>query len=249
MSWRTLPRLAAPLLLIALLWEGAVLGFGISPFYLPPLRQVLGAIAALWPAYQSAFLVTLAEATAGFAMGALVGIAGGIAFAHLPRLRRMVLPLFVVSQTVPVIAFGAIVVLWFGNTLAAKAAIAFYLTFFPVTVNTLAGIEAVDPRQVALLRSFGAGSRELLWKLRLPAALPRIFTALRLSAPLALAGAIVGEWFGATQGVGAMLLAALFNEQVVAIWAAILAAAAVGSALFALVALAERALVFWREEL
>jgi len=102
---------------------------------------------------------------------------------------------------------------------------------------------------VALLRSFGAGQGVVMRKLLLPAALPRIFTALRLSASLALAGAIVGEWFGATRGVGAMLLAAMFNEQIVSLWASILVAAAVGGTLFATVALAERAMVFWREEL
>jgi NitT/TauT family transport system permease protein len=242
-------RLVLPLLLLAALWEGAVALLHISPFYLPPLRQVLGAIHALWPAYAQAFMVTLGEAVVGFVAGALVGVASAAAFHHARWLRDMLFPLFIASQTVPVIAFGAIVVLWFGNTLMAKAAIAFYLTFFPVTVNALAGMEAVDPRQVALLRSFGASRRDIWWKLLLPSALPRIFTALRLSAGLALAGAIVGEWFGASIGVGAMLLAALFNEQVVAMWAAILAAAAVGGTIFGVVALVEARLVFWRDEL
>jgi NitT/TauT family transport system permease protein len=244
-----LGRLLAPLLLLAALWEGAVALLHISPFYLPPLRQVLAAIYTLGPAYGQAFLVTLGEAVVGFVAGALVGVVSAAAFHHARWLRDMLFPLFVASQTVPVIAFGAIVVLWFGNTLLAKAAIAFYLTFFPVTVNALAGIEAVDPRHVALLRSFGASRRDIWWKLLLPSALPRIFTALRLSAGLALAGAIVGEWFGASVGVGAMLLAALFNEQVVAMWAAILSAAAVGGAIFGVVALAEARLVFWRDEL
>ncbi len=246
---RALGRLLLPLLLLAALWEGAVALLHISPFYLPPLRQVLGAVHALWPAYGQAFMVTLGEAVVGFIAGGLVGVVSAAAFHHARWLRDMLFPLFVASQTVPVIAFGAIIVLWFGNTLLAKAAIAFYLTFFPVTVNALAGIEAVDPRQIALLRSFGASRRDIWWKLLLPSALPRIFTALRLSAGLALAGAIVGEWFGASVGVGAMLLAALFNEQVVAMWAAILTAAAVGGAIFGVVALAEARLVFWRDEL
>ena len=161
----------------------------------------------------------------------------------------MFFPLFIVSQTVPVIAFGAIVVLWFGNTLLAKAAIAFYLTFFPVTVNTLVGLTSVDERQVALLRSFGATTRQFLWTLRFPAALPRIFVALRLSAALALVGAMVGEWFGATTGIGVMLLQAMFDEQVPALWASILSAAVLGTALYAVVAAAEKRLVFWKEEL
>jgi NitT/TauT family transport system permease protein len=245
----TLLRAGLPILLLFALWEAAVVGLSINPFYLPSLRLVFAALQTSGAFYLDAYLVTLAEAVMGFFVGGLVGVASGVIFARAPRIREMILPIFIVSQTVPVIAFGAIIVLWFGNTLLAKAVIAFYLTFFPVTINTLAGITAVDPRQVALLRSFGASPRALLWKLLLPSALPRIFTALRLSASLALAGAIVGEWFGATRGVGAMLLAAMFNEQIVALWAAILVAAAVGGTLFALVALAEHVLVFWREEI
>jgi len=242
-------RAALPILLLFALWEAAVVGLAIDPFYLPSIRVVAAAMQVQSGSYLDAYLVTLAEAALGFAMGGLVGVASALLFTRLPMVKDMVLPIFIVSQTVPVIAFGAIVVLWFGNTLMAKAAIAFYLTFFPVTINTLAGIAAVDARQVALLRSFGAGQGAVMRKLLLPAALPRIFTALRLSASLALAGAIVGEWFGATRGVGAMLLAAMFNEQIVSLWASILVAAAVGGTLFATVALAERAMVFWREEL
>ncbi len=242
-------RAALPILLLFALWEAAVIGLAIDPFYLPSIRVVAAAMQAQAPFYLDAYLVTLSEAALGFAMGGLVGVGSALLFTRLPVVKDMVLPIFIVSQTVPVIAFGAIVVLWFGNTLMAKAAIAFYLTFFPVTINTLAGIAAVDPRQVALLRSFGARQVAIMRKLLLPSALPRIFTALRLSASLALAGAIVGEWFGATRGVGAMLLASMFNEQIVSLWASILVAAAVGGTLFAAVALAERAMVFWREEL
>ncbi len=245
----TVLRAALPILLLFALWEAAVVGLAIDPFYLPSIRVVAAAMQAQSAFYLDAYLVTLSEAALGFAMGGLVGVGSALLFTRLPMVKDMVLPIFIVSQTVPVIAFGAIVVLWFGNTLMAKAAIAFYLTFFPVTINTLAGIAAVDARQVALLRSFGAGQGAIMRKLLLPAALPRIFTALRLSASLALAGAIVGEWFGATRGVGAMLLAAMFNEQIVSLWASILVAAAVGGTLFAAVALAERAMVFWREEL
>ena len=242
-------RATLPILLLFGAWESVVVGLAIDPFYLPSLRAVFAALQVSAPFYFDAYLVTLTEAATGFAMGGLVGVASGVLFALAPRVKDMMLPIFIVSQTVPVIAFGAIVVLWFGNTLLAKAAIAFYLTFFPVTINTLAGIAAVDARQVALMRSFGAGPGVIVRKLLLPSALPRIFTALRLSASLALAGAIVGEWFGATRGVGAMLLAAMFNEQIVSLWASILVAAAVGGTLFAAVALAEGALVFWREEI
>ncbi|WP_198383231.1 ABC transporter permease [Roseomonas sp. KE2513] len=188
-----LGRLVLGIVIAAAVWEGAVLALGIRPEYLPRLSAILSTIVATPEAYVAGFLRTLLETLIGFAAGVAVGVLNGILFLRAPVLRDMLFPIFVVFQTVPVIAFGALVVLWFGNTLLAKAVIAFYLTFFPVTVNTLLGLRSVDPRQIALLRSFGATGRQLLLRLMLPAALPQIFVALRLGASLSLVGAIVGE--------------------------------------------------------
>ncbi len=236
------------LLAAGLVWEGAVRGFGIRPATLPRLSTIFTAIAATPGAYIDGFLRTLEETLIGFVAGALVGVLNGVAFFRWPLLRDMLFPIFVVSQTIPVIAFGALVVLWFGNTLLAKAVIAFYLTFFPVTVNTLLGLQSVDPAQVALLRSFGASGAALMRRLRLPAAMPQIFVALRLGASLSLVGAIVGEWFGDTTGLGVLLLQAMYAENVVGLWAAILCAAVLGTGFYAGVAGAERRLVFWGAE-
>jgi NitT/TauT family transport system permease protein len=236
-------------LILALLWEGATRVFKISPFYLPPLSVVIETIAEYTGDFLAAALRTLTETLIGYVAGILVGVASGALFFQLRLLRELFFPLFIVSQTIPVIAFGAIIVMVFGNTLAAKAIIAFYLTFFPVTVNTLAGLSTVKHDQVAVLRSFGASGPQLFWKLRLPAALPQIFVALRLASTLALIGAIVGEWFGDTVGLGVTLLNAMSNENVPVLWAAILCSALVGSGLYGLVAAIERAVVFWKEEM
>jgi NitT/TauT family transport system permease protein len=245
---RNTARLLLGLVIASLVWEAAVRLFGIKPYYLPRLSTILAAMAATPRAYLDGFLRTLAETLIGFAAGGGFGVLIGIAFFRLRALREMIFPIFVVSQTIPVIAFGALVVLWFGNTLFAKAVIAFYLTFFPVTVNTLLGLEAVDPAQVALMRSFGASRRQLLLRLQLPTALPHIFVALRLASSLSLVGAMVGEWFGDTTGLGVLLLQAMFTENVVAIWGALLAAALLGTGFYAVVAAAERRLVFWSAE-
>jgi NitT/TauT family transport system permease protein len=236
------------LIAAALIWEGAVRVFGIKPYYLPRLSAILEAMAATPRAYVEGFLRTLTETLIGFAAGSAFGISIGIAFFRLRTLREMVFPIFVVSQTIPVIAFGALVVLWFGNTLFAKAVIAFYLTFFPVAVNTLLGLESVDPAQVALMKSFGASNRQLLLRLQLPTALPQIFVALRLASSLSLVGAIVGEWFGDTTGLGVLLLQAMYTENFVALWGALLASALLGTGFYAVVAATERRLVFWGAE-
>jgi NitT/TauT family transport system permease protein len=241
-------RLLGGLAVTALVWEGAVQLFGIPPSYLPPLTAVLTAMAATPRAYVDGFAHTLAETLIGFVAGGAFGVVAGTAFFRVRALKEMVLPIFVVSQTIPVIAFGALVVLWFGNTLLAKAVIAFYLTFFPVTVNTLLGLETVDLKQIALMKSFGASNRQLLLRLQLPTALPQIFVALRLASSLSLVGAIVGEWFGDTTGLGVLLLQAMFTENVVAMWGALIASALLGTSFYAVVAAAERRMVFWDAE-
>lgn len=245
---RSVLRVALALLAVGTVWEAAVVLLSIQPHYLPRLSLVLQAIAATPDAYWSGFVRTLTEALMGFSAGAVFGIGIGILFYRMPVLRDMVFPLFIVSQTIPVIAFGALVVLWFGNTMLAKAIIAFYVTFFPVTVNTLVGLRSVDPRQVDLMRSFGATRGQLMRQLQFPTALPQIFVALRLGASLSLVGAIVGEWFGDTTGLGVLLLQAMFNENAVGLWAALLCCALLGTLFYGVVAFIERRLVFWGAE-
>ena len=228
--------------------EGLVVVLNVKPWYVPRPTLVLNAILETPEPYVQGFLRTLTETLMGFTSGAIFGVGIAVVFFRARVLRELIFPVFVVSQTIPVIAFGALVVLWFGNTLIAKAAISFYLTFFPVTVNALLGLESVDPRQEALMRSFGASRFQLLTRLQLPAALPQIFVALRLASALSLVGAIVGEWFGDTVGLGVLLLQGMYNENVVAIWAAIAMCALLGTGFYAVVAAAERALVFWGAE-
>ncbi len=236
--------LAAVLLAVELI----VILFGIRPYVLPRPSAVIEAILRTPAAYRDAIIRTGLETLMGFGAGALFGIWIGIAFSRLRFLRETIFPIFIVSQTIPVIAFGALVVMWFGNTILAKAVIVFYLTFFPVTVNALLGMRAVDEKQVQLLRSFGASEREIMRKLRFPTALPHIFVALRIASALGLAGAVVGEWFGDTTGLGVLLLQGMYAENMVAIWASILCSAVLGVAFFSAIGLAEKRIVFWGGE-
>lgn len=236
--------LAAVLVVVELM----VISLGIRTYVLPRPSMVLEAILRTPGAYRDAFIRTGLETLLGFTGGAFFGVWIGIAFSRLRFLRETIFPIFIVSQTIPVIAFGALVVMWFGNTILAKAVIVFYLTFFPVTVNTLLGMRTVDERQVQLLRSFGASDQEIMRKLRFPTALPHIFVALRIASALGLAGAVVGEWFGDTTGLGVLLLQGMYAENMVAIWASILCSAALGVAFFGAIGLAERRIVFWGGE-
>jgi NitT/TauT family transport system permease protein len=231
------------------IWEVVVRAFGVGSHVMPSATAVLRDLWANPELFGRGIVRTLTETVIGFAIGAAIGFAFGSAFAVSRTLERLLFPLFVLSQAIPVIAFGALVVMWLGNDIWSKVAIATYLTAFPVTVNTCRGMQAVDPQRLALLRSFGAGEWTIFWRLRVPFALPSIAAALKLGISLGLIGAIVGEWFGDTVGLGILLLQAMYNENLPRMWALILVCGAIGIAIYALFEAIERRWIFWKQEI
>jgi NitT/TauT family transport system permease protein len=193
---------------------------------------------------------TAKEAAAGFSIGALVGFGLGVAMSQSRLLQRGLLPYVVASQTVPILAVAPIVVVYLGSLRVAPwlsvAVIAAYLTFFPVAINTLRGLQSTDRRALELMRSYAAGRWHVLWKLRVPAALPYIFSALRVSATASVVGAIIGEAPSSIQsGLGGYIVN--FNQYYTLapqnLWATNLVAALLGIAFFLVVVLAERAVL------
>jgi NitT/TauT family transport system permease protein len=209
----------------------------------PPLITVL--------LHKTAF--TAKEAAAGFGIGALIGFSLGVVLVHSRLLQRGFLPYIVGSQTVPILAIAPMVVVWVNPRLpgslegwGAVALIATYLTFFPVTINTLRGLQSVEPRALELMRTYGASRRAVLWKLRVPSSLPYLFSALRLSATASVVGAIIGELpSGLQDGLGGAIFN--FNQyysiEPQELWATNVIAALLGIAFFVIVVLAEKAIV------
>jgi len=236
------------LLLVILFWQGSVTLFSVSPRYLPSIDAVAQDMRDNAGLLLTSTARTLLETLLGFTLGTLFGVACGILFFYVSWIDRAWFPLFVVSQTIPVIAFGALVVIWFGNTLLAKVMIAFYLTFLPVTLNTKRGLQMVDPLHISLLRSFGASGLKRFLILHLPAAAPSIFVALKLGISLSLVGAIVGEWFGDTVGLGVLLIQSMYNEDVVRMWTLIVICGLTGALLYALVERCEQKLAWWGKQ-
>jgi len=239
------------LLGLAVLWEVVKITFKLDSRTLPHLWDIGGAyfgvsrrngpklITVLW----DAALYTVRGAVVGFAIGAMLGFILGTTFAHAPLMERSLVPFVVASQTVPILAIAPMVVVWLNGSWWTVPIIAAYLTFFPVTINTLRGMKSPDPRAVELMRSYAATSWQTLWKLRFPAALPAIFTALKISATSSVVGAIIAELpSGIQQGLGGAILN--FNQYYITgperLWAAIGMAALVGIAFFSAVSLAER---------
>jgi len=198
-------------------------------------------------------LFTAKEAAVGFALGAVLGFCLGAVLAHFRILSRGVLPWVVASQTVPILVVAPMVVVWLNPKLpgrfqdwGAVAVIAAYLTFFPVTINTIRGLNSADRRALELMRSYAAGNWRILWKLRFPAALPYIFAALKISATASVVGAIIGELPSSIQdGLGGAILnfAQYYSLDPAALWATNIIAAALGILFFAIVAIAERLVV------
>ncbi len=192
-------------------------------------------IEVLW----DAMLFTAKEAAVGFVLGAAVGFAIGIVLAHSRLLQRGFLPYIVASQTVPILAIAPMVVIWLGGRglpdWFSVSVIAAYLTFFPVTINTLRGLHAVDRRALELMRSYAAGRWRILWKLRVPASMPYLFSALKVSATASVVGAIIGELPASIQdGLGGAILN--FNQYYASspasLWATNLMAATLGIVFF-----------------
>ena len=193
---------------------------------------------------------TAKEAAAGFGLGASVGFLLGVLLAQSRLLQRGLLPYVVASQTVPILAVAPIVVVYLGTIHVAAwfsvAVIAAYLTFFPVTINTLRGLHAADRRALELMRSYAAPRRLVLWKLRIPSALPYIFSALRVSATASVVGAIIGELpSGIQDGLGYKILVfhQYYSLDPTQLWATNIIAAALGIAFFMVIAIAERLVV------
>jgi len=197
-----------------------------------------------------AALFTAKEAALGFALGATFGFGIAVVLAHSSLLERGFLPYIVASQTVPILAIAPMVVVWVNPKMppalkdwGAVAVIAAYLTFFPVAINTLRGLRSADPRAVELMRSYASSTWSVLWKLRVPASLPYLFAALKVSATASVVGAIIGELPASVQdGLGGAILN--FNQYYASaptrLWATNLVAAALGISFFLLVVVAER---------
>jgi NitT/TauT family transport system permease protein len=228
-------------------WEGLVRGLDVQRFLLPPLSDILQAIREDPDTFITAGRITLVEALGGFAMGCTAAILAALALARWRGLGSAVMPYAIAANAVPIIAFAPITNNWFGAIdPESKMAIAAVICFFPVFVNTLRGLTSVRPAQIELMRSYAAGEFEVFRRVRIPNALPYVFTGLKVATVLAMIGAIVGDYFGGSAnslGTKIRQSAGYFDFETA--WAAIIVASVLGIAFYGAVALAERFTMRW----
>jgi ABC-type nitrate/sulfonate/bicarbonate transport system permease component len=247
-SWGHLVRILPPLVFAALVlgaWQLAATITGISDLLLPRPSQIGHALWQDRAILASNAWVTVQEILIGYALAILVGCALGVLLHGSRLIERAVYPWLVVSQAIPTIAIAPIFVLWTGFDVRPKVMVIVLVSFFPLVVNTIAGLRAIDYDLVNLLRTMDASRPRIFRVARVPAALPSVFTGMKVAAALAVVGAVFGEWVGASSGLGYLILT--YNNQTATadVFAAIAVLAAIGIALFALVTLAERALLPW----
>lgn len=247
---RTLLRLVIPAIFgvwILIIWEGIARGAGI-PFVLLPPPSLIGArIANSLPILGADVAQTVVKAVFfGYALGSALGFVTAILADRIAFLRNGLLPIGNMVSALPIVGVAPIMVMWFGFGWESKAAVVVIMTFFPMLVNTVAGLTAAGHMERDLMRTYASDYWQTLFKLRLPAAAPFIFNALKINSTLAMIGAIVAEFFGTpTVGMGFRISAEVGRMNIDMVWAEIAVAALVGSVFYGVVALIERAVTFW----
>jgi len=232
---------------LLVLWEGIARGFGIPAVLLPPpsmvWERITNSVPTLWADFYQTFIKAV---LIGYALGCGAGFLVAVAVDRSAFLKRGLLPIGNFVAALPIIGIAPIMVMWFGFDWHSKAAVVIVMTFFPMLVNTVEGLSASNAIDRDLMRTYAAGYWQTLFKLKLPAAAPFIFNALKINSTLALIGAIVAEFFGTPiVGMGFRISAEVQRLNVDMVWAEIAVAAVAGSVFYGVIALIERAITFW----
>lgn len=232
---------------LLVLWEGFVRGFNISPILLPPPSAIADRFANSLPILWQDFVQTFIKgALTGYVIGCGAAFVTAIAVDRSDFLKRGLLPIGNFVAALPIIGMAPILVMWFGFDWQSKAAVVVVMVFFPMLVNTVAGLNGKDNIQTDLMQTYGASYWQSLLKLGLPAAMPFIFNGLKICTTLALIGAIVAEFFGSPiRGMGFRISTEVGRLALDMVWAEITVAALAGSAFYGSMALIEKAVTFW----
>lgn len=240
-SWRP----GALLLLCCLGWW-AVTATGLTPAYLVPspaatFHVITGSGSLLW----KSTWVTGYETVLGFAIASVLGVIAAVVTVYSSTAEKTLYPVLLGAQVVPKIAIAPLFVVWLGFGLTPKITIAALIAFFPVVVSTVTGLKSVDPELLELSATMGAGPARTFAKIRFPAALPHLFSGLKVAVTLAVTGAVVGEFVGANQGLGVLILEANGNLDTPTLFASLVILTVLGVVLYAVIDLAERLLLPW----
>ncbi len=232
--------------LVLIVWEVIVRAFGVPVYVLPAPSAILMRTIVELPGLLDGLSMTLMEAVVGYIIGSTIAMFLAMGFVLAPQLERIALPVLVALNSVPVVAFAPVALLWFGMGPASKIAMVSMAVGFAVFVNAHHGLRSVDESAANLLRSFGAGPLRQMVLLRLPAALPSIMNGLRVAVVRSMIVAIIAEMIGAFKGLGWTIFEATNQLDFLRVWAAIVVASAASMTWYAIVNWIDRRFVFWR---
>ena len=244
-AWRRRLLPVAATIALLVLWQLAVVLFHIRPFIAPAPTAVAAMLYDKFGLLIANLAPTATEALVGFAIGNTAAILLATTFVYQRTAEEALFPIAVMVHTIPVMAYAPILVLLLGNGLAAKVAIAALICFFPTLVNMTRGLRAVSPQQMELMRILSASPSEIFFKLRLKCSLPYLFSALKIAAATSVIGAIVGEWIGATTGIGALIIQATYNFDSPLLYATIVVGSAFSAAFFGVISWLESYFLKW----
>lgn len=227
------------------LWEIGVRLFNVAPYLLPPPSTVMTELVARWPRVLDGAIVTTQEILAGYLLAVVVSVPLALLITWSRTLEATLYPLIVFLQIVPKIAIAPLFIIWFGFGFTPKLLLVFLLSFFPIVVSSIAGFKSLDPDVMDLARSTGAGQWLMFRKIRLPQALPSIFTGLKVGAALAATAAVVAEFVASNRGLGYLLLEYNGNLETAMVFAVILVLSAIGLLVYYAVELLEKLAIPW----
>jgi NitT/TauT family transport system permease protein len=245
LAWRRRLLPVGAVLLFLLLWWQAVERFDIKPFIAPSPVAVAQVLYERFDMLMSNLLPTAIEAVCGFLLGNFAAICLATAFVWRKTMEEALFPIAVMVNTIPVVAKAPILVLLLGNGMEPKIAIAAIICFFPTLVNMTRGLRDVRSEQLELMRVLSATPHEVFFRIRVPNALPYLFSALKIAASTAVIGAIVGEWIGSTRGIGALIIQSTYNFDSPLLYATIVVGSTFSAVFFGVISVVERRTLRW----
>jgi len=238
---------AAVLLLLIALWESAAQRAMVDPMVLPAPSDIAANFIDGFRSgiYTKNLQVTLFQALSGFALACVLGVGIGSISSFSERFSRALQPILIAVEATPKIALAPLVIVWFGYGVGSKIVLAGAIAFFPVFIGTAAGLRSADPGRLDVLRALGASRSQIFWMVALPSAVPHIFAGINVAVVLALLGTIVGEFMGAKEGLGTLILYANGNLDTARVFSILLVLAATGLLLHWIIGAIRRRLLFW----
>ncbi len=236
-------------IIVLVVWESISRIFKLPQFVLPAPSAIGAILLTRQASLSQAMWVTAEEILYGFLLSTVVGVLIAVLIARFERVGRAIYPLMVLFQNVPKIALAPLFILWFGYDLAPKILLIVVMAFFPVALNMLVGLQSADPNLVTLMRTVGASRTEILWRVQIPHSLPSLMSGIKIAITLSVIGAIVGEFAGASAGLGYMIQFASNQMEAALVFAALIQISLLGMFFYYAIEFIEWKYISWAPKL